>query len=248
MAKPGCRHQVLRADIAEKTDAIYSFRNSLDQNFRGVFYADRVVGIDAANSEIACRPEVFAQAFRFLRQHSIKLPDMHRPKDLGVTFHVGEDFMDVVDGLRAVTEAILFLQLRKGDRIGHGLVLGVDVSEYYQSRNCTVTMSLQMLMDNMAWLYHYVRGLKGYSDLLAPVKEIFGNCYRRVYEGCQVPSIDIYYSSMLLRGDNPECYKEDGTLVNPGGELTEWRSQSLNSNKECNKARELEDVRKLYHR
>lgn len=32
-----------------------------------------MVGIDAANSEIYCRPEVFAQAFRFLKNHNVKI-------------------------------------------------------------------------------------------------------------------------------------------------------------------------------
>ena len=242
-----CRHFKLRTSIKTKSKAIYDFRNSLDQKNNGTFIADRVVGIDAANSEIACRPEVFAQAFRFLRHHTIKYPGIHNPHDLGVTYHVGEDYMDVVDGLRAVTEAILFLQLEKGDRIGHGLVLGVEVDEYYRYRNRTVTLSRQMLMDNMAWLYHFVRSLKGYGHVLGEIKERFEKCYRSVYEDNILPSIEVYYESMLLRGDAPECYMEDGTVNTFGSQLDEWLSKSLNSVKECNKARELREARILYY-
>lgn len=242
-----CRHFGLRGIVKKKSLAIYKYRNSLTTDKRGVYLADRAVGIDAANSEIACRPEVFAQAFRFLRHHAIEHPENHRPRDLGVTYHVGEDFMDVVDGLRAVDEAILFLPLRKGDRIGHGLVLGVDVDEYYKTRNYTVAMSLQMMMDNMAWLYHYVRGLKDYSHILPAIKDIFIGCYHRVYEESLVPSIETYYNSMLLRGDNPECYMADGTIRNPGADLMGWQSKALNSEVKCNRARSLREVRKLYY-
>lgn len=242
-----CRHFNLRCAVKTQSKAIYDYRNSLEQGEGNVYVADRAVGIDAANSEIACRPEVFAQAFRFLRHHTIKHPEIHRPHDLGITYHVGEDFMDVVDGLRAVTEAIKFLQLRKGDRIGHGLVLGVDVEEYYRARNCTIAMSLQMMMDNMAWLYHYARDLRGYGHILGGIRETFEKCYRKVYCDSLVPSIDIYYASMLLRGDTPECYKVDGTVVNPGGDLAEWLSKSLNSEESCRKARALREARKLYH-
>lgn len=242
-----CRHYQLRQLIKKQSCAIRDYRNNLERGADNVYVADRAVGIDAANSEIACRPEVFAQAFRFLRHHTIEHPEIHRPHDLGITYHVGEDFMDVVDGLRAVTEAIKFLQLRNGDRIGHGLVLGVDVEEYYKVRNYTITMSLQMMMDNMAWLHHYVRELKGYGHVLGGIKETFENCYRRVYCKSQVPSIDIYYSSMLLRGDAPECYKVDGSVVNRGGDFAEWLSKLLNSEESCMKARKLREARKLYH-
>ena len=242
-----CRHFALRQIVEKQSKAIYDYRNSLEQGEGNVYVADRAVGIDAANSEIACRPEVFAQAFRFLRHHTIEHPELHRPHDLGITYHVGEDFMDVVDGLRAVTEAITFLQLRKGDRIGHGLVLGVDVEEYYSARNYTIAMSLQMMMDNMAWLHHYVRELRGYGHILGGIMETFEKCYRRVYCNSLVPSIEIYYDSMMLRGDAPECYKVDGTVVNAGGDFAEWLTMSLNSDESCRKARALRETCKLYY-
>lgn len=242
-----CRHYKLRKEVKDQSLAIFKYRNSLIQCDGGTYLADRAVGIDAANSEIACRPEVFAQAFRFLRHHTIENDDLHRPQDLGVTFHVGEDYMDVVDGLRAVSEAIHFLQLRKGDRIGHGLVLGVDVKEYYKTRNYTIAMSLQMMMDNMAWLHHRVKRLKGYGYILGGIKETYEDCYRKVYSGSAVPSIELYYKSMLLRGDAPECYKEDGTVSNMGDDLVEWKSKALNSDKLCCKAREYREAKKLFY-
>lgn len=66
----------------------------------------RIRGIDAANSEILARPEVFAQAFRFLRNEL--RTDTQYPNNLGMTYHVGEDFLDAVDGLRAVDEVLTF--------------------------------------------------------------------------------------------------------------------------------------------
>lgn len=42
------------------------------------------------------------------------------------TVHVGEDFVHLMGGLRRVGEAIEFLDLTDGDRIGHALALGVD--------------------------------------------------------------------------------------------------------------------------
>lgn len=69
------RHMSLREDTKERAFAIYKFRND-EKNWSENPLAGCVVGIDAANSEIYCRPEVFAQAFRFLRNHKIVMDEL----------------------------------------------------------------------------------------------------------------------------------------------------------------------------
>lgn len=242
------RHHSLREKVKEQALGVFDLRNSLKKNIRDEYYADRIVGIDAANSEIAARPEVFAQAFRFLRRHQITHKQNYRPADLGITFHVGEDFMDIVDGLRAVDEAILFLQLEKGDRIGHGLVLGVDIKKYYQLRNYTVALSLQMQMDNAAWLWKRLTQMGKHDKCRAELEHRFGICFRRVYPNYGgTPNIDLYYSSMLLRGDDPECYDANGDLTNQNYRVTGWGNKALARSKACDEARKQHEARKLYH-
>ena len=242
------RHYELRKKVKEQAEGIWALRNSLQMNCRGEYYADRIVGIDAANSEIACRPEVFAQSFRFLRRHQIAKIQKHCPADLGITYHVGEDFMDIVDGLRAVDEAIRFLQLQKGDRIGHGLVLGVDVKEYYRVRNYSIAMSLQMQMDNATWLWYKMTRLGIHNKCKEELVRRYGECFRRVYPNYGwTPSIDLYYSSMLLRGDNPECYDSSGNIGNPYDPATEWGTKALVRSKECDNARKQKEVCKLFY-
>lgn len=242
------RHHNLRETVKEQSLGIFALRNSLDKNRRDEYYADRIVGIDAANSEISCRPEVFAQAFRFLRRHQIKKPALHRPADLGITYHVGEDFMDVVDGLRAVDEAIRFLQLQTGDRIGHGLVLGVDVKNYYQFRNHSIALSLQMQMDNAAWLWYQMSksGINGKCK--DEMVRRFECCFRRVYPHYNgTPSIGLYYSSMLLRGDNPACYDANGCVCNPHDRVTGWGNKALVRSRLCDEARRQKEACRLYY-
>lgn len=242
------RHHLLREEVKEQALGIFDLRNSLKKNKRGEYYADRIVGIDAANSEIAARPEVFAQAFRFLRRHQINHQRNHCPADLGITYHVGEDFMDIVDGLRAVDEAIQFLQLEKGNRIGHGLVFGVDVEKYYKLRNHTVALSLQMQMDNAAWLWKRLTQMGKHNKCRAELEHRFGICFRRVcpqYGG--TPNIDLYYSSMLLRGDNPECYDANGNLTNQNYRVTGWGNKALVRSKVCDEARKQHEARCLYY-
>lgn len=242
------RHHSLRERVKAQALGVFDLRNSLQKNNRGVYYADRIVGIDAANSEIAARPEVFAQAFRFLRRHQINKKELHCPADLGITYHVGEDFMDIVDGLRAVDEAICFLQLQKGDRIGHGLVLGVDVDDYYHIRNHTIAMSLQMQMDNAAWLWKRLTQMGIYNKCRAELEHRFGGCFRRVYPSYgSTPNIDLYYSSMLLRGDDPLCYDSDGKITNPYNHVTGWGNKALVRSNICDEARKQHEARRLYY-
>lgn len=66
-------------------------------------------GIDACAKEIRCRPEVFAQTYRYLKNHII-YPRIHemeleenggkRIEQLSLTYHIGEDYLDILDGLR----------------------------------------------------------------------------------------------------------------------------------------------------
>jgi len=48
------------------------------------------------------------------------------PIRLGVTMHVGEDFVDPMTGLREIWEAIDHLALHSGDRLGHALAAALD--------------------------------------------------------------------------------------------------------------------------
>ena len=218
------RHYRLREEIKRQAYAIYQFRCNRDNWGVNNNLVGKVVGIDAANSEIYCRPEVYAQAFRFLRGHEVKIDEEldDYPYDLNVTYHVGEDFMDIADGLRAVEEALIFLNLRNGDRLGHALVLGTDVRTYYEKRYYTICASRQVILDNLAWLHHKCIRLTGYTQLCGWLEMMFLKYFTEIYRVKQEvgeniidsyfkPSednelssnINDYYLSWLLRGDSP---------------------------------------------
>lgn len=72
-------------------------------------------GIDTCASELDCRPEVYAQIYRYMSnvvfKTSVKgkMGIVQANKKLRLTYHVGEDFLDIVDGLRAIDEVLLFV-------------------------------------------------------------------------------------------------------------------------------------------
>lgn len=205
-----CRHYAKRCNLDQQANAIYQFR----EKYRRM--ASNVLGIDACSMEIGCRPEVFAVVFRFLSEHVV--PDIWGSDPVGqlnMTYHVGEDFLDVVDGLRAVDEAIRFLNLQCGDRIGHGTVLGIDVNNWYTYKNNTILISQQDYLDNVVWLYHKLVEYKidGMEMLCNRLLEQFEFYYSRIYgngrQECLQDSIYTYYEAWKLRGDAPYLYIQE---------------------------------------
>ena len=254
------RHAKLRESIKQQAMAVWNFRSS------GSSMVYRLVGIDAANSEIFCRPEVFATAFRYLTRHKIeRIESVPRPQDLGLTYHVGEDFYDIIDGLRAVDEVLTFLCFRNGSRLGHGLVLGTDVKKYYSSRNFRVNATKQTLLDNAAWLYEQGQRLGASTSILSYLHKIYQKYFRDIYKNKvwkrgedNDVSIYTYFQSWLLRGDSPYCYvmcentKEDkyDVVVNPEyqASIAPWNVASLNNLEEVVEARSSEMAKVLYFR
>lgn len=199
-------------------------------------YLSRIRGIDAASSEIGCRPEIFAQAFRFLKAAGY-----------AATFHVGEDFYDITDGLRAIDEAVSFLGLEAGDRLGHVLALGIDPYEFYKERHNYIALPVQWMLDNMVWLYYSSRK---YNVSIEPETEdflvrTFRDLVRRIgYEkypndgeaNTKIEMID-YYQSMLLRGDAPDHF-------GAGGEETQKFVSFSWNHYRMNPSEELKEIRK----
>lgn len=182
--KDGTRDKKYRKKIRKELGDVLSFEKM-----------KKVVGIDAASREIFCRPEVFGHVFRYAHYKGIQ----------GRTFHAGEDFLDLPDGLRAIDEAILFLQLDDKCRIGHAMALGIDAKAYYERRHYTTIITKQYLLDNCVWLYMRSKEL---NITLSPIVEttILENALRLYCEigyKCEW-NIQHYWQSMLLRGNDPE--------------------------------------------
>lgn len=171
----------------------------------------KLTGIDAAGNELNCRPEVYAHAYRYMRDMGI----------IGCTYHVGEDFYDIVDGLRAIDEACLFLELGNHSRLGHTLALGVDPAQYYKKRRFNVVMPRQNLLDDYVWLFQKI---KQWNIQASPsfMMELEDRASILFYEiGYKDFSILKYWHSWLLRGEDE-----------PNGGLSVWEKTSHSKQKE----------------
>ena len=240
------RHHKLRIELERQAKAISGLMHSCHDA------ASRLVGIDAANSEIFCRPEVFARVFRYLSLPISSNTNKIELK-LGMTYHVGEDFYDVVDGLRAVSEVLTFLHFKNGSRLGHALVLGVDVDDYYKHHNYRVNATKQVLLDNVAWLYVQAQRLSCSTTVLAYLQELYSNYFHQVFsKEPQMPDVFTYYQSWLLRGDSPYSYMLKGAKVktididSSDEMLDSWNKVAYNHSEEVDCARRTEEARRLY--
>lgn len=185
---------------------------------KGTGIGGKIRGIDACSSEICCRPEVFGQVFRYLLDIEFSpsplLAVNRNPKKtkLHATYHAGEDFFDIVDGIRAIDETILFCGLRRGSRIGHGLAMGIDPYEYYKYKGCKIVLPKQVLLDDIAWMLNKAdeMGCVIESRLKAELKERYYELYEEIFRenvrNNPKASVKDYYQSWKLRGDNPYTY------------------------------------------
>jgi hypothetical protein len=117
-----------------------------------------VVGIDAAGQEVLTAPRELAGIFRRLDRlvrEQLILPGSP-PIHLRRTFHAGEDFRDLLTGLRYVDEAVALLALRPGERIGHGLALALAPAEWYRVRSAVYPLKRDHVLD-LLWGMHLAR-------------------------------------------------------------------------------------------
>lgn len=175
-----CRSFYKRNDVHKRARAIINFRERYSES------AMRVLGIDAAAQEIGCRPEVFGVCFRYLKDHTWTYGYEGEKKvlpQLRVSYHVGEDFLDIVDGLRAIDEAIHFLNMDCGDRLGHALALGIDPDEWYSSKSYHISMPIQEYLDNVVWVYYAMINyhIDDTDNIKSYLESEFTRCFRKIY-------------------------------------------------------------------
>lgn len=222
-----CRHVKLRRNLRKDMMSIlYHYKDNKAAKEQNL---PLLVGIDAAGAELNCRPEVFAPYFRWAKLEGIK----------NMTYHAGEDFFDLLDGIRTINEVVLFMQYGSGCRIGHGLALGVDARRYYELRHYHTVMPKQIMLDNLVWL-HYKS--KSYNVALEPstqdfIEKTVMQLMAEIGYG-ENTSMYRYWQSMLLRGDRIRL--NDDELIATFDLASECHDES------CDEARKSETAKELH--
>jgi adenosine deaminase len=106
--------------------------------------------LDVAGDENESKTEVFAPALRWLRS----LPRPVGEKQLQLSIHAGEDYAHPLSGMRHIDETVLFCDMTKGDRIGHGLALGIKPYNWIREQGQAL-VSVEEHVDNLVWAWHF---------------------------------------------------------------------------------------------
>lgn len=225
------RHRTLRIANMRKARALVTARES----YPG--FKEYITGVDAANNELETPPEVFAPVYRYLRRRGIN----------HFTYHVGEDFHHLIGGLRAMYEAVEFLDLRRGDRLGHGTAAGIDPELWLRHVGEEFVMSQGEWLDDLLFVIHLLEENPESAlsiPKLASVKAEAMNICQQIYG--KHFSMHSHIQAWLMRRHCPFHLLSD--------EVDEAMRQAVWSPEEwrhCEKSRsdgEAMELLRLYHR
>ena len=165
---------------------------------KALLYRDfSIVGVDFTGSDKKARPEVYAQLVRYARKHQKMILKQF-------TYHAGEDFYDLMDGIRTIHEVLRYLKWDEHCRIGHALALATNPGRYYELRGWNVIATRQILLDNLVWFVEMC-DLIGYRIGKVQRSEIERKIQSLYKEIGYSEGFDLgkYTDSMKLRGDHP---------------------------------------------
>jgi len=179
-----CRHSKLRINTYKQARRLVYVLKGRPKDLSRL-----IVGKDAAANEMHTPPEVFAPVFRFLNSQGIT----HS------TYHAGEDYHHLLSGLRAVDEAIRFLDLRSGDRLGHCTALGISPVMWRERMSSEkIYCSQGEWLDSLVWAYHRLRELPEHAHILRKFADEIQRLFRVIYKD-DAPDMDILITAWEMR-------------------------------------------------
>lgn len=165
------RHEKLRKDVWERAKVLTLMK---EHNSPA---AQHIIGIDTAASEFDAPPEVFAPAFRYLKRKGFN----------HFTYHAGEDFFHILGGLRSIYEAVDFLDLSYGDRIGHATATGLSPRQWVDNVGEYIYMRKGEYLDDLVFSYNLITKYSNnklkhtINNLILKIHELYYSIYKHSY-------------------------------------------------------------------
>ncbi len=191
-------------------------------------YKELIVGFDAAANELHASPEAFSPIFRKLAFLGYK----------NFTYHAGEDFVHLLSGLRMVYEAIDFLEMQSGNRIGHATALGIEPELWNQRLyDSKLTIKQGEWLDNLVFAYNFCSEYEIMFGYLAKLEASIRKYFTQIYGN------EKYYSMHQII-EAWRCRKYDPFIA------FEWREPSFFEDFESKELIEYkaidQDIRAIY--
>lgn len=154
-------------------------------------------GFDAASNELHARPEVFAPLFNRLKTKGYD----------NFTFHGGEDFIDLVSGIRYIYEILEFLEFDSGNRLGHATALGISPKLWQKRAGKILYISQGEYLDNLVFVYMLLSSRVNIIKTLPKILEQINSLCIKIYGN--VYNIEELKDSWRLRKNDPESFLEN---------------------------------------
>ncbi|HEV7642804.1 MAG TPA: hypothetical protein VGO50_02575 [Pyrinomonadaceae bacterium] len=136
-----------------------------------------VRGFDLCTDEAGVPIWVMAPLIRWVKDASHQaIQQLKRRGEFDIpptrlSIHAGEDFVYLLTGLRRLDEAITYLNLQEGDRLGHALALGIDPSSWCKRAGRVIVSSEERLFDLIwEWSCYARQNIPVSSERLAYVR------------------------------------------------------------------------------
>lgn len=206
-----------------------------------------LVGIDAASLENSTPVWVFAPIYNQARDSAVEWIGQDSEssgyvQSLGFTFHAGEDFRHILSGLRRIDEAVEHLKFHAGDRIGHGIALGLK-PKIWREQNPVIIIPQMEALENYLWAYDTLR--RNYSNFQASIlaymeqrifelsENIFGSSAIITLE-MLVSSYYQMFSEQMTGQDIPQKVRENLCNSTRTDENFPWDASLLAAARHCN--------------
>lgn len=223
------RHNRLRKTLIKKAIALNCFLTKSS-------YRNYVKGIDAAANEMDAGPEVFAPIYRYLRKKGVN----------HFTFHAGEDFRHLVSGLRMIYESVDFLELERGDRLGHCTALGLSPSLWMERCGKTFYISKGEWLDNLVFVWHLIRTSQNekLQTLVLPLESEISALSYQIYQKSYPPYL--LSKAWKLRKYNPFLYLEKEYALRSIIDIADNEEQEAKI-RQCFEQEDIKDIMWNYH-
>lgn len=176
-------------------------------------------GLDVAGNENAVKTELFAPMIRWLMNVPLNNYSGQGVKhDFHLSIHAGEDYSHPTSGMRSIDETVQFCKMKRGDRLGHALAIGINPKEWMIQQG-DVLMPVEEHLDNLVWLWHYAVELKdtleskfdSFNDIISSLENRINHFSKHV------PWTSIAYMKPFYKLSNKAIALSDNEIAdNPG--------------------------------
>ncbi|MCP4110717.1 MAG: hypothetical protein GY749_35195 [Desulfobacteraceae bacterium] len=182
-----CRHYLLRRDNSERTRSLLTLWNKIPE------IRMYVTAIDAAANELHTPPEVYAPVFRAFRRKGFT----------DFTYHVGEDYVHLISGIRAVYEAVTFLELSRKNRVGHATAVGIEPGVWKRKSGRKIIVEKGEWLDDLVFAYMILSEKADFIQLQNKVKDEIFSLHRDIYDDNRAIDIHLLIRAWRLRSIDP---------------------------------------------